>query len=239
MLKKLINVDKKVYRPSIPHLVYQYSFFANYADEQLDKVNEEIGFWSFKCHSYQFSSFLLIRVGMSNSLSSTHPLSTQHHHHYYGQSHVATRSWLHLSTRIDCNLQAATWPIFELTGVEVSATMVLRVTVRIWCLQMPICLRCAWIACLILCISWPNTDLVDSTSQKYCHLSFFGWRSWTLSNREPSSDFNQSAAGLEGVAMSGSIEYHSIAASFLLLGPISCCQSGLLSSIFTPCLWNL
>lgn len=44
MLKKLINVDKKTYRPSIPHLVYQYSFFANYADEQLDKINEEIGF---------------------------------------------------------------------------------------------------------------------------------------------------------------------------------------------------
>jgi hypothetical protein len=44
MLKQLINVDKKTYRPSIPHLVYQYSFYANYQDEQLDKINDEIGF---------------------------------------------------------------------------------------------------------------------------------------------------------------------------------------------------
>jgi predicted methyltransferase len=32
LLKKLLNVSKKKYRPSIPHLVYQYSFYANYED---------------------------------------------------------------------------------------------------------------------------------------------------------------------------------------------------------------
>ena len=44
MLKGLLSVQKKKYRPSIPNLVYQYSFFANFDDPQLEIVNEEIGF---------------------------------------------------------------------------------------------------------------------------------------------------------------------------------------------------
>ena len=32
----------KNFKPSIPHLVYQYNFFANYEDEELDKKNPEI-----------------------------------------------------------------------------------------------------------------------------------------------------------------------------------------------------
>lgn len=40
-------MKKKTFRPSIPNLVYQYSLYANYDDEELDKVNEEIGFWLF------------------------------------------------------------------------------------------------------------------------------------------------------------------------------------------------
>lgn len=44
LLKKLIGVERKTFRPSIPHLVYQYSFYANYQDSELDKINEEIGF---------------------------------------------------------------------------------------------------------------------------------------------------------------------------------------------------
>ena len=41
-LKKLLNLDIKAFKPSIPHLVYQYNFFANYDDEELDKKNPEI-----------------------------------------------------------------------------------------------------------------------------------------------------------------------------------------------------
>jgi hypothetical protein len=44
MLKELLNVQKRTYRPSIPNLVYQYSFYSNYEDEKLLQVNEEIGF---------------------------------------------------------------------------------------------------------------------------------------------------------------------------------------------------
>jgi len=42
MLKKLLNLDAKKYKPSIPHLVYQYNFYSNYEDEELNQVNQEI-----------------------------------------------------------------------------------------------------------------------------------------------------------------------------------------------------
>ena len=32
-LKRLLNLDIKAFKPSIPHLVYQYNIFANYDDE--------------------------------------------------------------------------------------------------------------------------------------------------------------------------------------------------------------
>jgi hypothetical protein len=42
LLKDLLNLEIKNYQPSIPHLVYQYNFFSNYGDEELDKANPEI-----------------------------------------------------------------------------------------------------------------------------------------------------------------------------------------------------
>lgn len=42
MLNKLLNFEIKKYQPSIPHLVYQYNFFSNYDDEELNKFNPEI-----------------------------------------------------------------------------------------------------------------------------------------------------------------------------------------------------
>jgi hypothetical protein len=42
ILKKLLNLEIKNYEPSIPHLVYQYNFFSNYEDEELDHINKEI-----------------------------------------------------------------------------------------------------------------------------------------------------------------------------------------------------
>jgi hypothetical protein len=42
LLKELLNIDIKNYQPSIPHLVYQYNFFSNYEDEDLNKDNPEI-----------------------------------------------------------------------------------------------------------------------------------------------------------------------------------------------------
>ena len=44
MLKKLLGVQRKKYRPSIPNLVYQYSFYSNYDSDALNEVNPEIGF---------------------------------------------------------------------------------------------------------------------------------------------------------------------------------------------------
>ena len=41
-LKRLLNLDIKSFKPSIPHLVYQYNFFANYDDEELNTKNPEI-----------------------------------------------------------------------------------------------------------------------------------------------------------------------------------------------------
>lgn len=40
-MKELLNVDKKSFRPSIPNLVYQYSFYANYDSEALSSKNPE------------------------------------------------------------------------------------------------------------------------------------------------------------------------------------------------------
>ena len=34
-----------MYKPSIPNLIYQYCFYCNYEDENIDQVNEEIGMW--------------------------------------------------------------------------------------------------------------------------------------------------------------------------------------------------
>ena len=42
MMKELLNTDRKKFRPSIPNLVYQYSMYANYESEGLDKINPEI-----------------------------------------------------------------------------------------------------------------------------------------------------------------------------------------------------
>jgi len=42
MLKKLLNLTPRKYKPSIPHLVYQYNFFSNYEDDNLDQLNSEI-----------------------------------------------------------------------------------------------------------------------------------------------------------------------------------------------------
>ena len=42
MLKKLLNLDARKFKPSIPHLVYQYNLYSNYEDEDLDQLNSEI-----------------------------------------------------------------------------------------------------------------------------------------------------------------------------------------------------
>jgi hypothetical protein len=42
MLVGLLGVEKKKFKPSIPNLVYQYCLFANYEDEHLNALNEEI-----------------------------------------------------------------------------------------------------------------------------------------------------------------------------------------------------
>uniref|UniRef100_A0A7S2RLB1 Protein-lysine N-methyltransferase n=1 Tax=Rhizochromulina marina TaxID=1034831 RepID=A0A7S2RLB1_9STRA len=44
MMKELLDVHTNVFRPRIPNLVYQYSFYTNYASEGLSQVNQEIGF---------------------------------------------------------------------------------------------------------------------------------------------------------------------------------------------------
>lgn len=44
LLFDLLKVKKKTFRPSIPHLIYQYSFYTNYDNEDLNKINEEIGY---------------------------------------------------------------------------------------------------------------------------------------------------------------------------------------------------
>jgi len=42
VLKKLLNVEIKNFQPSIPNLIYQYNFYSNYEDDDLNKFNEEI-----------------------------------------------------------------------------------------------------------------------------------------------------------------------------------------------------
>lgn len=39
MLNDMLGVKRRKWRPSIPHLVYQYSLYSNYDDEELEKVN--------------------------------------------------------------------------------------------------------------------------------------------------------------------------------------------------------
>lgn len=43
MLYEMLGVRRRRWRPSIPHLVYQYSLYSNYDDVELEKINEEIG----------------------------------------------------------------------------------------------------------------------------------------------------------------------------------------------------
>ena len=42
ILKKLLGVEIKHHQPSIPNLIYQYNFYSNYEDEELNKKNKEI-----------------------------------------------------------------------------------------------------------------------------------------------------------------------------------------------------
>ena len=42
MIKELIGANRKTFRPSIPNLVYQYSFYATYDSEGLNGKNPEI-----------------------------------------------------------------------------------------------------------------------------------------------------------------------------------------------------
>lgn len=41
-LEKILGLKIQKYKPSIPHLVYQYNFYANYEDPEFDKKNPEI-----------------------------------------------------------------------------------------------------------------------------------------------------------------------------------------------------
>lgn len=42
LLYELLKLNKKQYQPSIPNLVYQYNFYSNYNDDELNKDNEEL-----------------------------------------------------------------------------------------------------------------------------------------------------------------------------------------------------
>ena len=41
-MNELLGVTAIKFRPSIPNLVYQYSFYTNYSDEKQDQPNPEI-----------------------------------------------------------------------------------------------------------------------------------------------------------------------------------------------------
>ena len=41
-MQELLSVKPTTFRPSIPNLVYQYSFYTNFADEASDEKNPEI-----------------------------------------------------------------------------------------------------------------------------------------------------------------------------------------------------
>lgn len=42
MLKNMLDLHRIKFRPSIPNLVYQYSFYVNYDDEACNEKNPEI-----------------------------------------------------------------------------------------------------------------------------------------------------------------------------------------------------
>lgn len=42
MLHSLIQVTPQVFKPSIPHLIYQYNFYSNYEHEDLQQINPEV-----------------------------------------------------------------------------------------------------------------------------------------------------------------------------------------------------
>ena len=42
MMGELLNLTRCKFRPSIPNLVYQYSFYSNYEDPALLETNPEI-----------------------------------------------------------------------------------------------------------------------------------------------------------------------------------------------------
>ena len=42
MMKEILDVTRRNFRPSIPNLVYQYSFYSNYEDPALNEKNPEI-----------------------------------------------------------------------------------------------------------------------------------------------------------------------------------------------------
>ena len=42
MLEELLGVKKQIFQPSIPNLVYQYAFYANYESQTLNYINQEI-----------------------------------------------------------------------------------------------------------------------------------------------------------------------------------------------------
>ena len=41
-LKRLLKVQPQAFKPSIPHLVYQYNFYTNYGSKHLSESNPEI-----------------------------------------------------------------------------------------------------------------------------------------------------------------------------------------------------
>lgn len=41
-LDEFLSLKRKEYQPSIPNLVYQYSFYSNYDDERLNQTNDEL-----------------------------------------------------------------------------------------------------------------------------------------------------------------------------------------------------
>jgi hypothetical protein len=42
MIKEVMGATKRTFRPSIPNLVYQYSFYTTYEHPDLDEKNSEI-----------------------------------------------------------------------------------------------------------------------------------------------------------------------------------------------------
>ena len=42
LMRELLQLQPVEFKPSIPHLVYQYNFFSNYTSQRLSKQNPEI-----------------------------------------------------------------------------------------------------------------------------------------------------------------------------------------------------